>query len=122
MHPKEILITGGAGFLAATLSKCLRRDEISACLLDVAECPGWARKAGLKYLRGDVRDPTAVMAALEDADAVVHTAFAPPYQSSESIRSVNVDGTRNLCACALTRGVGRVVLISSTIVLKPPRV
>ena len=122
MLPKEILITGGAGFLAATLAARFRKDGVSVRLLDVRKCPTWACRPGIQYFRGDIRDPAAVTGALKGADAVVHAAFAPPYHSSEAIRSVNVDGTRNLAECAVKQQTQRVILISSTIVLKPRRV
>jgi nucleoside-diphosphate-sugar epimerase len=116
------LITGGAGFLGAKLVDSFRRGGIGVRLLDLVECPDWVREPNIEYIRGDIRDPAVVMAALEGIDAIVHAAFAAPHQSAEVIRGVNVEGTRNLCAGALTRGVRRFILVSSTIVLKPPRV
>jgi len=122
MSSPRILITGGAGFLGAKMTDSFRRTGTRVRLLDLVECPDWAHEPCLEYLRGDIRDPTVVVGALEGTDAVVHAAFAAPHQSAELIRSVNVEGTRNLCAGALTRGVRRFILISSTIVLKPQRV
>ena len=55
------------------------------------------------------------------ADVLVHAAAALPIQSSRAaIRSVNVEGTANVLAGALTAGVRRVVLISSTAVYGVP--
>jgi len=122
MPLNEVLITGGAGFLAAELAQRFATEGTSVCLLDTAEPPGWADRAGFKYFRADIRDLSAVSAAAGRVDAVVHTAFAPPYLSADVIRAVNVDGTRNVCAAALARGKARVIMISSTIVLKPQRV
>ncbi|HEV8722554.1 MAG TPA: NAD-dependent epimerase/dehydratase family protein [Candidatus Binatia bacterium] len=122
MHHQRILIAGGAGFLGAKLADSFRRDRIQVRLLDLVECPDWACRPGFEYLRGDIRDPTAVTAALKDVDAVVHAAFASPHQPAEVIRRVNVEGTRNLCAAAVSAGVRRFILISSTIVSKARRV
>ncbi len=122
MLSRRVLITGGAGFLGAHLGDRFRKQGLSVRLLDVAECPGWAREGGFEYMRGDIRDPRAVGVALDTVEAVIHAAFASPRQPLRVIHDVNLEGTRNLCAGALAAGVRRFILISSTIVLKPPRV
>ena len=62
-----------------------------------------------------------VLTLVSGADVVVHAAAALPIQSSrEAIRSVNVEGTANVLAAALSAGVRRVVLISSTAVYGVP--
>ncbi|HHT9119321.1 MAG TPA: NAD-dependent epimerase/dehydratase family protein [Candidatus Hypogeohydataceae bacterium YC41] len=122
MYSRRVLITGGAGFFGTHLAECLRRDRIYVRLFDEAACPDWASESDFEYVRGDIRDCTAVAAALEGIDVVAHAAFASPRQSKEAIWSVNVAGTQNLCKEALARGVRRFILISSTIVLKPQRV
>lgn len=122
MLPRRVLITGGAGFLGSHLADGFRKQGIRVRLFDRAEDPGWASSPGLEYVRGDIRDPAAVAVALEGVETVIHAAFASPRQSREVIQSVNVEGTRNLCGGALARGVRRLILISSTIVLKPRRV
>lgn len=122
MLSRRVLITGGAGFLGAHLGDRFRKQGLSVRLLDVAECPGWAREGGFEYMRGHIRDPKSVAAALTGVEAVIHAAFASPRQSLHVIRDVNVEGTRALCAGALAAGVRRFILISSTIVLKPRRV
>jgi nucleoside-diphosphate-sugar epimerase len=120
--PRQALITGGAGFLGAHLVDCFRQAEIPVRLLDQTERPNWTREPGIEYVRGDVRDPATLAAALAGVDTVVHAAFASPWQSREVITQVNIEGTRRLCTEALARGVRRLLLLSSTIVLKPRRV
>lgn len=122
MFARQILITGGTGFLGANVANSLRRDGNRVRLLDVAARPDWASDPAFEYVRGDIRNSAVIAAALDAADTVVHAAFASPHQSAEVIRSVNVEATRKLCARALCAGVRRFVLISSTIVSKPPRV
>ena len=122
VSPRRLLITGGAGFLGAHLANRFQGEGIQVRLLDPVGCPDWAREAGIEYVVGDTRDPAAVVAALEGVDVVVHAAFASPRQSREVIQSVNVDGTRNVCAGALARETRRCILISSTIVSKPRRI
>ncbi len=122
MTSRRVLVTGGAGFLGTYLAHRFREAGLPVRLFDLAEGPGIPHEPGLEYVRGDVRDPAAVAAALERVDTVVHAAFASPQQPREVVWSVNVEGTRNLCERALARGVRRFILISSTIVLKAPKV
>ena len=77
--------------------------------------------AGVEEVRGDIRSERDVRALVDGADVLVHAAAALPIQSSRAaIRSVNVEGTANVLAGALTAGVRRVVLISSTAVYGVP--
>lgn len=122
MNPRRVLITGGAGFLGLHLAERFRRHGAAVRLLDVAPAPDWAAGLAVEHVRGDVRDPAAVASAMDGVDAVVHAAFAPPREAPAIIRSVNVEGTRTVVEMARTRGVSRVVLVSSTIVLKPRHV
>ncbi len=63
---------------------------------------------------GDIRDGVVVAEAATGCDAIVHVAakvgVVGPW---EDYRSVNVDGTTNVMAAALDRGVSRVVHVSS---------
>jgi nucleoside-diphosphate-sugar epimerase len=116
-----VLITGGAGFLGAHLVSRFQADGVRVRVLDVQ---AWANADGPPPdddVRADVRDPVAVAEACRDVDVVVHAAFASPHRSREALRSVNVDGARNVLEAARTRGVRRLVLISSTIVDWPAR-
>jgi nucleoside-diphosphate-sugar epimerase len=122
MPLQRILITGGAGFLGSHLAQCFREHGVAVRILDAADAPGWTRTAAVEYLRGDVRDPAAMREALGGVDAIVHSAFASPRMPADTIRSVNVEGVRVACEQARNRGVRRLVLISSTIVQRSPRV
>ena len=115
-----ILITGGAGFLGAHLTAQFASAGVPVRLLDVTERPKWAGPE-IQFVPGDVRDRQTVRAALLGVSGVVHAAFASPRQARETIRSVNVEGTRTVCAAAAGQGIGRLVLVSSTIVARPPR-
>jgi len=117
----RVLVTGGAGFLGVHLARELARQGDQVRILDAAPGPAWAAALGVDYRLGDVRDPAAVGGALENVDALIHAGFTSPHRPAAEIHSVNVDGTRNVLAQASARGLRRVVLVSSTIVLSPPR-
>jgi nucleoside-diphosphate-sugar epimerase len=71
-------------------------------------------------LEGDVRDPAAVMRAVEGADVVAHLAAVASVQASledpAAVWAVNVDGTLNLLEAARAVGVRRFVFASSAAV------
>jgi len=114
-----IAVTGIGGLLGRGLLAALRTEAAS---LDIA------RIIGL-----DVRVPealdldlvTAVMADVRDADlaqhlagvdVLVHLAFQmDPIRDLAEMRSINVDGTRNVVEAARSVGVRRVIYLSSVV-------
>ena len=115
----RILITGGAGFLGAHLVRAFNEAGKTVRVLDIAPPPAWAGK--VDYVQGGVCDVDAVSRAVRGVASVVHAAFASPRQTPHVLRTVNVDGTRLVYEAARNAGARRFVLISSTIVEKPPR-
>lgn len=88
-------------------------------MLDIAPPPAWATQ--VDYVQGGVCDVDAVRHAVRGVESVIHAAFAAPRQSPQTLRAVNVDGTRLVYETARAAGVRRFMLISSTIVEKPSR-
>ncbi len=121
-----VSISGGAGFLGLHLARRVLADGGAVRTLDVAplddaELEHGADGHGVEEVRGDIRSEQDVRALVDGADVLVHAAAALPIQSSRAaIRSVNVEGTANVLGGALTAGVRRVVLISSTAVYGVP--
>lgn len=63
----------------------------------------------------DVRDPR-IVDALRGVDVLVHLAFQmDPIRDLDAMRSINLDGTRNVLACAREADVRRVIYLSSVV-------
>ncbi|MBZ4419422.1 NAD-dependent epimerase/dehydratase family protein [Myxococcus sp. RHSTA-1-4] len=125
MKSKQILVTGGAGFIGSHLADQLiergHRVRVLDCLLPQVHGESRARP---EYLNpevelqvGDVRDAKAVRRALEGVDAVYHFAAAVGVgQSMYEIAhytSVNNLGTAVLLEALIQRPVKKLIVASS---------
>src|ERR1700704_3148509 len=103
---KQILITGGAGFLGSHLADGLLRAGHTVRVLDdltpqvhPAGVPDYLSRK-VEILRGDVRDPRRMKEALDGIDVVFH--FAATVGVGQSMyeisryMSVNTQGTAEL--------------------------
>ena len=108
----RVLVTGGTGFLGAHICATLARNGYDVVAGDIHEPPEPVDHA---FLHLDVRDPTAVRAAVEDVDIVVNNAALVPVTRSslDVYRAVNVGGTENVLAVAKETGA-YVCHVSST--------
>jgi UDP-glucose 4-epimerase len=115
----KILVTGGAGFIGATLCGALVRRGIDVVVLDDLST---GRRAHLDDLDVDLRvgsvlDGAAVADACAGADSVVHLAAVPSVARSladpRRSHDVNVTGTLEVLEAARATGA-HVVLASSS--------
>ncbi len=120
---KPILVTGATGFLGHTLCPYLieRGYRLRAFVRPSSDWH-YLRDLGVELAWGDVRDATAVRAAMEGCRAVVHAAgkfrFWGP---SQDFFSINLEGTRNALEAAYRVNVERFVYISTVAVIGVPR-
>ena len=117
----KVLVTGANGFVGSHLCRQLRQAG--------AEVRGLVRQGSdrrllegqeLELVEGDLRDPSAVEAAVADCEQVYHCAalvqfFVP---DRAAMQATNVDGTRNVLEAARRAGVKRFVHTSTVAVLK----
>jgi uronate dehydrogenase len=106
-----ILITGGAGSIAAMLRSRLARPGRVLRLLDVApvDSPGQCEEA----VTASVTDMAAMTAACDGADAVIHLGGIPSEAPWAAILDVNINGTYVVFEAARRAGVPRVIYASS---------
>jgi nucleoside-diphosphate-sugar epimerase len=117
-RPLTVAVTGPTGTFGFGLMPLLEADNRIGRVIGIARRPfdpaehGWTK---MEYRRGDVRDAAMLDAAIDGADVVVHLAFLiTGNASSDTIRSINVDGTLNtFYAAARTPTVQRFVYASS---------
>lgn len=122
--PKNVLVTGGAGYLGAILvPKLLARGHrvtVYDCLLFGEEpLHSVHDDPALTVVKGDIRDRAHVDRVLADGhfDAVIHLAAISNDPSSELdpdlTRGVNLVGTEHLMRAAKAAGVSRFLYASS---------
>ena len=119
------LVTGGAGFIGSHVVDELvaagRRVRVLDLLHPLAHSqePAYLNPRA-EYVWGDVRDPTALRAALDGVDAISHQAamvgLAPRFADTPDYVSHNSLGTARLLAAAGDGGVRRLVLAGSMVV------
>lgn len=121
----KILVTGGAGYIGSIVASELIRLNHEVVILDnlstghIAAIPETAY-----FIQGDVRDATAVTAALSGVDAVIH--FAAKSLVGESVAKPdlywdnNLAGTRNLLDQMQLSGVKKIVFSSTAAVYGDP--
>lgn len=115
-----ILVTGGNGYFGAVLVQRLTASGVDVRVLDLD--PSGDHPDAVEQVCADVRDPTAVAAAVDGVETVYHCVAQVPLTSDRrSLWSVNVDGTVNVLTAAAAAGVGKVVHLSSSAVFGIPR-
>ena len=119
---RNILVTGGAGFIGAHTAKALKCQGFTPIVFDnlssgFREAVRWG-----PLVHGDIRDRAALLEAMDaySVHAVIHFAglieVGRSTQRPDQFWDVNVSGTVNLLAAMRQRGVKRLVFSSSAAV------
>ena len=120
---KNVLVTGGAGYVGAILVPKLLKEGYRVKVLDlyiygedvlaqVKDNPY------LEEIKGDLRDESLVSKCMEGIDAVIHLACIsndPSFELNPNLgKSINYDGTVRLFDIAKEKGVKRFIYASSS--------
>lgn len=124
----RILITGGAGFIGCNLAIACIRAGHDVTLFDNLSRHGseenlaWLRglfgSGGFAFIRGDIRDPDAVLAASAQQEVIYHlaaqTAVTTSVLDPRHDFEINALGTVNMLEAARRAGGDPIFMYSST--------
>lgn len=117
----KIFITGATGFIGSQLTKRLLAEghEVNA-LARSPEKAAELKKKGIDVIFGDLDDQDAIDLGMKHCDVVFHLAAYtnPKATDKELLRTVNVEGTRNVLKSARENNVDKVIFTSLASVFK----
>jgi nucleoside-diphosphate-sugar epimerase len=117
MEIKNVLVTGGGGFLGKAIVKKLVKKNLSVTSFSRNFYPD-LENLGVIQIQGDLADKTAVLKAFKHIDTVFHVAAKPgiwgPY---EEFFKVNVTGTKNVISACLNNKIKQLIYTSSPSVI-----
>jgi nucleoside-diphosphate-sugar epimerase len=119
----NVLVVGGAGYVGSALVPKLLDAGHTVTVLDLYlygedVFGGYAQHERLRKVKGDMRDPATVAAALAGTEAVIHLACIsndPSFDLNPELgKSINFDCFRPLVRAAKAAGVRRFIYASSS--------
>lgn len=123
MKRRNVLVTGGAGYVGSCLVPKLLSAGHGVTVLDLFMYGddvfnGVSQHPRLRFVKGDLRDIGRVREALTDCDAVIHLACIsndPSFELDPDLgKSINYDAFRPLVRAAKEVGVSRFIYASSS--------
>jgi UDP-glucose 4-epimerase len=111
----RVAITGCSGYLAGQLIPHLLADEAVSEVIGLDVSPPRMQPPRMSFLQRDIRDADLGESLLElDIDVMAHLAFIlNPTKDEDFMRSINVEGTRNILTACESSGIRRVLVTSS---------
>lgn len=112
---KTALITGGSGHVGANLVRELSARDYKVRCIDFDGDHRAFDGYTVELIKGSVTDKESLDKAFAGVDVVFHTAaiISLERKNRNLIRSVNVDGTKNVCEVALKHNVKKLIHFSS---------
>jgi len=118
----RVFVTGGAGFIGGAVMRQLRQrgDDVMALVRDPSRAPA-LRELGVQLVAGDLGSVTAIRAAMDGSDGVIH--LAGSYRigitpaEHPAMFEANVAVTERVLDAAIAAAIPRVVHVSTANVL-----
>ena len=123
MKGKNVVVTGGAGFIGSNLARVLARENEVIVIDDLStgnleNIKDLIDNQSIKFIEGSITDLDLLNKTFKNVDYVFHEAAIPsvPRSVKDPVRSnyVNVNGTLNVLVAARDNGVEKVVYASSS--------
>jgi len=123
MKDKNVVVTGGAGFIGSNLTRSLAADNNVTVIDDLStgnleNIKGLVDNQSILFVEGSITDLDLLDKTFKNVDYVFHEAAIPsvPRSIKDPIKSnyTNVNGTLNVLVAARDRGVEKVVYASSS--------
>jgi UDP-glucose 4-epimerase len=118
---RQVLVTGGAGFIGSHLVRRLVSEGLGVRVLDnfaTGRATNLEGVDGIEIQDGDIRSPSDVARAVLGAEAVFHLAALPSvarsWKDPVATLATNAHGTANLVEAASTSGVSAFIYSSSS--------
>ena len=113
MHIKNVMVTGGGGFLGKAIVKKLLKKNYNVSSFSRNFYPE-LEKMGIRQIQGDITDKLAVLRAFTKIDTVFHVAAkAGIWGTFEIFYKVNVAGTENVISACFENSVQQLIYTSS---------
>ena len=120
MQFKNILVTGGAGYVGAVLVPRLLKQSCRVTVLDLMIYGEDVLQThhGLNIVKGDIRDQALLKKIIPGHDALIHLACIsndPSFELNPNLgKSINLDAFRPLVEISRRLGVARFIYASSS--------
>ena len=120
IHNKNVLITGGAGFIGSHLAERLaeRNDVTVLDDFSTGSRSNVSDARSIKIVDGDVTDEALVRRIAHGTDVVLHMAammgVKRTLEHPLDVLAVNIDGTRSVLDAAVAADVDRVLMASTS--------
>ncbi|MFW6120640.1 MAG: SDR family oxidoreductase [Petrotogales bacterium] len=123
MKSKNVVVTGGAGFIGSNLVRTLAKENDVVVVDDLStgnlkNIKDLIDDQNITFVEGSITDLGLVQKTFKDVDYVFHEAAIPsvPRSVKDPIKSnhANVNGTLNVLVAARDNGVEKVVYASSS--------
>jgi 2-alkyl-3-oxoalkanoate reductase len=117
MEIKNVLVTGGGGFLGKAIVKKLIAKNLSVTSFSRNFYPELERM-GVAQIKGDLADKNVVVKAFRNIDAVFHVAAKPGiWGSFKEFFQANVIGTKNVISACRENSIQQLIYTSSPSVI-----
>jgi UDP-glucose 4-epimerase len=112
---KTVLITGGGGYIGSHLANFLARKGLNVVVVDIFRSKYLENHPLIKFVKIDVRDVHKMEPVMKGVEAIFHLAFVQVESklATNTLRSININGTRNVLNLAMKYKVKKFIHTST---------